>query len=85
LAKAKSIYKIEREIKDFKSKASKAYKRKGIEARKVERERKKRLYKLYKEQSTEFINPELLELIRDSEKDPTSLELESLQPYPLLL
>jgi hypothetical protein len=75
--------KAEKGIKDFRTKATKALHRAGIEARRAERNRKIRLKELQK--ANEFPGPQWLIPIRDPEKSPTDAEKEALEPGPDLL
>jgi hypothetical protein len=63
------------------NKAKKAFNRRGIDIRKVERDYKKAITEFNKE----FIPIELLISIRDPSKDLTLEDLESLKPYPCLI
>jgi hypothetical protein len=79
--KDEAIRKAEKAVNDAINKAKKALHRRGIDARKAERERKKAIAQF----DEEFIPIELLTPIRDPSKDPTSEDLESLKPHPCLV
>ena len=81
--KDEAIRKAQKAIDSDIRKSKLALNRKGIEARKSERERKKLLLELTAKE--EFIPLELLVPIRDPEKNPTLAELESLKPHPSLV
>jgi len=80
--KNEAIQRAEKAIKDLIKKAQNILNRQGIDARKAEQERKKTLQAM--ESRGEFIPIELLAPIRDPTKNPTTEELESLQPHPSL-
>jgi hypothetical protein len=79
--KDEAIRKAEKAVNDAINKAKKALHRRGIDARKAERERKKAIAMLNKE----FIPIGLLSPIRDLSKDPTLEDLELLKPHPCLV
>jgi hypothetical protein len=74
-----AIRRAQKAINNNIQKSKIALNRRGIEARKSERERKKLLLELTAKE--EFIPLELLVPIYDPEKDPTLADLESLQPH----
>ena len=78
-----AIRKAKKAIDDFVKKAKKDLNRRGVDARRAERERKKAFIEL--EAKGESIPAELYVVIRDPEKDPTPDELESLEPHPSLV
>jgi hypothetical protein len=78
-----ALCKAKKAVDDNIRKSKNALNRRGIEARKAERERRKVLLELT--DNEEFLPLELLVPIRDPEKDPTLANLESLQPHPSLL
>src|SRR5450432_3808827 len=78
-----TIRRAERAIREAVNKAKKALNRRGIDAQKAERERKKAIMKL--QAKNEAIPLDLLFPIRDPEKEPTLDELESLKPHPSLV
>jgi hypothetical protein len=78
-----AIRKAQKAIDDNIRKSKNALNRRGIEARKAERERKRVLLELTAKE--QFIPLELLVPIHDPEKNPTLADLESLQPYPSLV
>jgi hypothetical protein len=79
----KAICKVQKAITEAVNKAKRALNRQGIEARKLEREQRQLLQEL--QVQNEFIDIDLLDSIRDPEKNPTAEDLESLQLYPLLV
>jgi hypothetical protein len=81
--KDNAIRRAQKAINNDIRKSKIALNRRGIEARKSERERKKLLLELTAKE--EFIPLELLVPICDPEKDPTPADLESLQPHPSLV
>jgi hypothetical protein len=81
--KEEAIRKAEKAVNDAVKKAQKELNRKGIDARKAERQRKKAVLEL--ETRGEFIPLALCTPIRDPKKNPTAEELESLQPHPSLI
>ena len=81
--KDEAIRKAQKAINNDIRKLKIALNRRGIEARKSERERKKLLLELTAKE--EFIPLELLVPIHDPEKDPTPADLEPLQLHPSLL
>jgi hypothetical protein len=78
-----AIRRAERAIKEAVNKAKKALNRRGIDARKAERERKKAIIEL--QAKNKVILLDLLFPIRDPEKEPTLDELELLKPHPSLV
>jgi hypothetical protein len=56
---------------------------KGVDARRAERERKKRVAEI--QAGGESVPVGMCEVIRDPEKNPTLEEVESLKPYPSLI
>jgi hypothetical protein len=78
-----SIRKAQKAITEAANKAKRALNRRGIEARKLERERRQLLEEL--QVRNEFIDVDLLDPIPDPEKNPTAEDLESLQPHPSLV
>lgn len=81
--KDEAIRKAKKAINDDIRKSKNALYRRGIEARKAEREHKRILLELTAKE--EFIPLELFIPIRDPEKNPTLADLESLQPHPSLV
>ena len=81
--KDEAIRKTQKAIDNNIRRSKIAFNRRGIEARKSERERRKILLELTARE--EFIPLELLVPIRDPEKDSTPADLESLQPHPSLV
>jgi hypothetical protein len=79
--KDEAIRKAEKAVNDAINKAKKALHRRGIDARKAERDRKKAIAEF----NEEFIPIELLTPICDPSKDPTPEDLESLKPHPCLV
>jgi hypothetical protein len=79
--KDEAIRKAEKAVNDAINKAKKALNRRGIDARKAERDRKKAITEFNKE----FIPLELLLPIRDPSKNPTLEDLELLKPHPCLV
>jgi hypothetical protein len=78
-----AIRKMQKAITEAVNKAKRVLKQRGIEARKLERERRQLVAEL--QARNEHIDLDLLDPIRDPEKNPTTEELESLQPHPSLL
>jgi hypothetical protein len=81
--KNEAIRKARKAIESDIRKSKNALNRRGVEARKAERERKRVLLELTAEE--QFIPLELLVPIHDPEKNPTLADLESLQPHPSLV
>jgi hypothetical protein len=81
--KTKALQKAQRAINNAVRKAQKELHRKGINARRAERERKKKVSEI--EGKGESVPIEMYEVIRDPEKNPTSEELEALKPHPSLI
>jgi hypothetical protein len=79
----KAIRKVQKAITEAVNKAKKALNRQGVEARKLERERRQLVQEL--QLRNEFVALDLLDPIRDPEKNPTTEDLESLQPHPSLV
>ena len=79
--KDEAIRKAEKAVNNAINKAKKALHRRGIDARKAERDRKKAVA----ESNKEFIPIELLTPICDPSKDPTLEDLKSLKPHPCLV
>jgi hypothetical protein len=75
--------KAQRAIRVASNKAKNELHRKGVDARKAERERKKKIQAL--QSAREPVPEDLLIPIRDPEKDPTPEELESLKLHPALI
>jgi len=72
---------IQKAVNNAINKTKKAFHRRGIDARKVERGYKKALIEF----NMEFILIEWLTPIRDPTKDPALEGLESLKPHPCLI
>ena len=81
--KDEAIRRAKKAISEAVNKAKRALNRQGINARKLERERRKIVADL--SARNEFIEVDLLDPIRDPEKDPTPGELETLKPHPSLV
>jgi len=79
--KNEAIQKAEKAVNDAINKAKKALHRRGIDARKAERDRKRAITEF----NEEFIPMELLTPIRNPTKDPTLEDCESLKPHPSLI
>jgi len=79
-----AIRKARKKIEDATRKATKDLNRRGIDARRAERERKKTIRSLVAEGEV-MVPAELYVAIRDPEKDPTADDLESLRPHPSLV
>ena len=82
-AKDEAIHKAEKAISKAKKDAKDALHRRGVDARKAERMRKNKILHLQK--AGEFIPIDLMDPIRDSEKEPTPEELLALEPHPSLV
>jgi len=78
-----ALRKARRAVNNAVRKAEKALHRRGVDARRAERERKKRVTEM--KAKGEFIPIKMYEFIRDPEKNPMSEELESLKPHPSLI
>ena len=82
-AKDEAIHKAEKAISKAKKDAKDALHRRGVDARKAERMRKNKILHLQK--AGEFIPIDLMDPIRDPEKEPTPAELLALEPHPSLV
>jgi len=78
-----AIRKAEKAVNNAIKKAQRALNRRGIDARRAERQRKKRVAEM--KARGEAIPIEMNEVIRDPEKTPTEEDLESLKPHPSLV
>jgi hypothetical protein len=78
-----AIRKAEKAVNNAIKKAQRALNRRGIDARRAERQRKKRVAEM--KARGEAIPIEMNEVIRDPEKPPTEEDLESLKPHPSLV
>jgi len=82
-AKDEAIHKAEKAISKAKKDAKDALHRRGVDARKAERMRKNKILHLQK--AGELIPIDLMDPIRDPEKEPTPEELLALEPHPSLV
>ena len=78
-----AIRRAEKAITEAVNKAKRSLNRRGIEARRLERERRQLIVEL--RARGEYIHMDLFDPIQDPEKDPTPEDLELLKPHPSLI